>query len=69
MKDIKVERFIDTMCISDEINAFLEENNVEYVDMRCSDNSVFLIYRDLNSDDDNCDKTYREIIDEYLGLI
>lgn len=43
---IRVKRFDNYKCTDENINAFLEANNVEYVDMRCSDNSVFLIYCD-----------------------
>lgn len=47
MKDIKVERFKDTMLISDEINAFLEENDAEYVDMKyIGELGVLLVYRE-----------------------
>lgn len=47
MKDIKVERFKDTMWISDEINAFLEENDAEYVDMKyIGELGVLLVYRE-----------------------
>lgn len=43
---IRIKRFDNYKCTDEEINAFLEANNAEYVDMRCSNDSVFLIYRD-----------------------
>lgn len=46
---IKVKRFDNYKCTDEEINAFLEANGLEYVDIRCSDDSVFLIYRDRNN--------------------
>ena len=50
MKDIKVERFKDTMWISDEINSFLEENDAEYVDMKyIGELGVLLVYREVEN--------------------
>lgn len=47
MKDVKVKRFTNTIWISDEINVFLSEHNVEYVDMtNLGDNGVLLVYRE-----------------------
>lgn len=47
MDNIKVERFKDTMWISDEINAFLEENDAEYVDMKhIGELGVLLVYQE-----------------------
>lgn len=47
MKDVKVERFENTMLISEEINIFLKENDAEYVDMICiGENGVLLVYRE-----------------------
>lgn len=42
---IKVKRFDHYQFTDNDINKFLEENNVEYVDMKCLDDSIFLIYR------------------------
>lgn len=67
MDNIKVKRFEHYQFTDRDVNKFLEENDAEYVDMKCTNDSIFLIYRNLKSDDDNCDKTYRETIDEYLG--
>ena len=47
MKDVKVKRFTNTIWISDEINVFLSEHNVEYVGMtNLGDNGVLLVYRE-----------------------
>lgn len=47
MKDVKVKRFTNTMWISDEMNVFLSEHDVEYVDMTyLGDNGVLLVYRE-----------------------
>lgn len=47
MKDVKVKRFTNTIWISDEMNVFLSEHDVEYVDMKyLGDNGVLLVYRE-----------------------
>lgn len=42
---IKVKRFGHYQFTDDDINKFLEENNIEYVDLKCTTDSIFLIYR------------------------
>lgn len=42
---IKVRIFFKNMYTDDEINEFLENSNVEYVDMKITDDEVFLVYR------------------------
>lgn len=43
---IKVRIFFKNMYTDDEINEFLENSNVEYVDMKITDDEVFLVYRE-----------------------
>ena len=43
---IKVKRFDHYQFTDDDINKFLEENYIEYVDLKCTKDSIFLIYRD-----------------------
>lgn len=44
---LRVKRFTNTIWISDEMNVFLSEHNVEYVDMKyLGDNGVLLVYRE-----------------------
>lgn len=44
---IKVRIFFKNMYIDDEINEFLENNNVEYVDMEyIGERAVLLVYRE-----------------------
>lgn len=60
MKDIKVERFKDTMWMGDEINAFLEENDAEYVDMKyIGELGVLLVYREAEN------KPERKLYEKY----
>lgn len=42
---IKVKMFLKNMYTDDEINEFLENNNVEYLDIKTTDDEVFLVYR------------------------
>lgn len=42
---LKVRLFFKNMYTDDEINEFLENSNVEYVDMKITDDEVFLVYR------------------------
>lgn len=46
----KVEQFTNYN-VADKINKFLEKNNVEYVDMKLTDDFVYLIYSDKHSED------------------
>lgn len=47
MKDVKIKRFGDDFDTDGRLNAFLEENNVEYVDLKyLGDNGVLLVYRE-----------------------
>lgn len=46
----KVEQFTNYN-VADKINKFLEENDVEYVDMKLTDDFVYLIYSDKYSED------------------
>ena len=44
---LRVKRFTNTIWISDEMNVFLSEHDVEYVDMKyLGDNGVLLVYRE-----------------------
>ena len=42
---LKVRLFFKNVYTDDEINEFLENSNVEYVDMKITDDEVFLVYR------------------------
>ena len=46
MNNIKVKRFEHYQFTDRDVNKFLEENDAEYVDMKCTNDSIFLIYRD-----------------------
>lgn len=46
----KVEQFTN-YDVADKINKFLEEHDVEYVDMKLTDDFVYLIYSDKNLKD------------------
>lgn len=47
MKDVKIKRFGDDWETDKKINAFLAENNIEYVDLKyLGDNGVLLVYRE-----------------------
>ena len=47
MKDVKIKRFGDDLDTDRRLNAFLEENNVEYVDLKyLGDHGVLLVYRE-----------------------
>ena len=46
MKDVKIKCFDDAWCTERDINEFLEENNVEYVDMISTLNRIYLVYRE-----------------------
>lgn len=44
---LRVKRFTNTIWISDEMNVFLSEHDVEYVDIKyLGDNGVLLVYRE-----------------------
>ena len=64
---VKVRQFTDSMYIYREINEFLENNNVEYVDIKINNNNVvYLIYRDKHSEDNIIETDY---VDSYDSLI
>lgn len=46
MKDVKIKCFDDAWYTERNINEFLEENNVEYVDMISTLNRIYLVYRE-----------------------
>lgn len=46
MKDVKIKCFDDAWYTERDINEFLEENNVEYVDMISTLNRIYLVYRE-----------------------
>lgn len=46
MKDVKIKCFNDAWYTERDINEFLEENNVEYVDMISTLNHIYLVYRE-----------------------
>ena len=61
----KVEQFTN-YDVADKINKFLKEHNVEYVDMKLTDDYVYLIYSDKHSEDDIIETDY---VDPYDSLI
>lgn len=46
MKDVKIKCFDDAWYTERDINEFLEENNVEYVDVISTLNRIYLVYRE-----------------------
>ena len=46
MKDVKIKCFDDAWYTERDINEFLEENNVEYVDIISTLNRIYLVYRE-----------------------
>ena len=46
MNDVKIKCFDDAWYTERDINEFLEENNVEYVDMISTLNRIYLVYRE-----------------------
>ena len=46
MKDVKIKCFDDAWYTERDINEFLEENNMEYVDMISTLNRIYLVYRE-----------------------
>lgn len=61
----KVEQFTN-YDVADKINKFLEEHDVEYVDMKLTDDFVYLIYSDKHSEDNTFENDY---VDSYDSLI
>ena len=61
----KVEQFTNYDA-ADKINKFLEEHNVEYVDMKLTDDYVYLIYSDKHSKDNTFETDY---VNPYESLI
>ena len=53
----KVEQFTN-YDVADKINKFLEEHDVEYVDMKLTDDFVYLIYSDKHSEDNTFENEY-----------
>lgn len=64
----KVEQFTNYN-VADKINKFLEENNVEYVDMKLTDDFVYLIYRDKHSEDNIIETDYVEHYDSLIDFV
>lgn len=50
MENIKIKKFydlkLDGIGVDEQINEFLEENDVRYVDIKCIGDDVYLIYSD-----------------------
>lgn len=61
----KVEQFTN-YDVANKINKFLEEHDVEYVDMKLTDDFVYLIYSDKHSEDNTFENDY---VDSYDSLI
>lgn len=61
----KVEQFTN-YDVADKINKFLEEHDVEYVDMKLTDDFVYLIYSDKHWEDNTFENDY---VDSYDSLI
>lgn len=64
----KVEQFTNYN-VADKINKFLEENNVEYVDMKLTDDFVYLIYSDKHSEDNIIETDYVEPYDSLIDFV
>lgn len=46
MKDVKIKCFDEAWYTERDINEFLEENNVEYVNVISTLNHIYLVYRE-----------------------
>lgn len=71
MKDVKIKRFGDDLDTDRRLNAFLEENNIEYVDLKyLGENGVLLVYREKeNKESVEENQKYKEIIDKLKDIV